>query len=414
VRLICGSLFVAAAAWAFQAAAVVQEKSHQSQVMGAARTYRIFLPPAYATSQKRYPAIYWFHGYEAPDDRRDLLLSRYVASHDVLLVDSGPAETSGNFPLYLAELIDQVDRTLRTVADRGHRAVTGFGTGGFVAMFDAAKSPDLVGSASSFQADREAETGPEAFPVTTALDDLEPGLESVGTWVAQSNPDITAALDFHMKAFAAAAHKPEVFSHADPYPNFKIWDWDVASDRRSPGFTVLENAGRGGFRSAVREWLPGGASPGPVKLSITSAKLYTPGSSYPVTYVHLADGKSRQAAQKADAQGRLSFDLTGDAWEVGVGAGPVLAAEGYTVADASWATAGKPVNLKVNFLNKGAARSQPQAIRWESPSAAVKFESTAGRVFGLAPGETAPSPVTFTYTGGAPATVRLVAVAGTE
>ena len=62
-----------------------------------------------------------------------------------------------------------------------------------------------------------------------------------------------------MAAFARPLPKPAVFSHADVYPNFVIWGWDVTSNRRPPGVTVLENVSRTGFRSAVREWIPGGA-----------------------------------------------------------------------------------------------------------------------------------------------------------
>ena len=41
-----------------------QEFSHFSQVMGAERVYRVYLPQGYAGSQKRYPVLYWLHGYE--------------------------------------------------------------------------------------------------------------------------------------------------------------------------------------------------------------------------------------------------------------------------------------------------------------------------------------------------------------
>ena len=34
-----------------------------SQVLGETRNFRIFLPPNYETSGKRYPVIYWFHGF---------------------------------------------------------------------------------------------------------------------------------------------------------------------------------------------------------------------------------------------------------------------------------------------------------------------------------------------------------------
>jgi len=408
VRTLFGLIGLAVCAWGFQTAATVEEKTHQSHVMGRARTYRVFLPASYKTAAKRFPVIYWFHGYEAPDDARERILCEYVGTHDVILVDSGPTDLTGNFPLCFPELVEQVDRTLRTVPDRAHRAVTGYGTGGFLAMWEAVRSPELVGSASSMLADREAEAGPTDFPVSLSIDDLHP--ISVKTWTINGSADLAAVLDFHLKAFTDPLPKPEVFAQADPYPNFGIWNWEVTSSRRSPGFTVLESASRAGFRCAVREWLPTGPPLAGVKVSITSARLYPPNLMQTVTYVHVADGKVRRSSQRADAQGRLTFELDGDEYEVGVGAGPVLAAASFTVVDDAWATLGKPVKLKVMFLNKGAVRSTTETVKWESPVTGVKFESATGRVFGLAPGESAGTPVTFTLTGPERSSVQLTAV----
>ena len=395
------------------AAFAQQEQTHQSIVMGKPLVYRQFLPAAYKTPAKRFPVIYWFHGYEAPEETRDKSFAAYVAAHDAILIDSGPADLTGNYPLYLPELIEHVDRTLRTIPDRAHRAVSGYGAGGFLALWEAARCPDLIGSASSIMAEREAEAGPAAFPVTMTLDDLVPALTDVKVWQINANPDLAATFDFHLKAFADPLPKPDVFAHADPYPNFGIWGWEVASNRRSPGLSVIENVSRSGLRSAIREWLPSGPIVPGVKFSITSPKIYTPGAFMHVTYVHVADGKVRHASQKVDVQGRLSFDVDGDDYEIGVGSGALLTVSGFQIVDAAWATAGKPVKLKVAFLNKGAARSTTEAIKWESPTSGVKFDNAASRLFGLAPGETAALPLTFTLTGAPRTSVRLIAVTPT-
>jgi hypothetical protein len=185
----------------------------------------------------------------------------------------------------------------------------------------------------------------------------------------------------------------------------------VTSDRRQPGFTILENAGRHGFRSSVREWVPGGAVLENVKLSITSAAgAYPPGSSQTVTYIRLRDRNVRRAAQKADAQGRLTFDLDGGVYEVGVSAEPFLTVSGYEFADGQWATAGKPAPLKLTVWNKGAARSATIVLRWESPTAGIAFAEASTRVFALAPGESAAVP--FTFTALTPGTVRIIAADG--
>jgi pimeloyl-ACP methyl ester carboxylesterase len=443
------------AAWAFQAgtappAPIIQDLSHPSQVLGGTRTSRVFLPPSYRTSQKRYPVIYWFHGYERGTDAggwgaEDA--ASFVAAHEVIVVNVGPVDTVGEFPLYFPELVEQVDRALRAVADRDHRAVTGYSVGGFMALWMAAKYPDLVSSASGFAISPELSAGPNGFDLNYSFEDLSSNYEAVRTrlvtasdsaarlydqrlnaiWSltqpghetgtfdpARPSAEVVKTLDFHMRAFARPLPKPAAFSHSDLYPNFAVWGWTVASNRRQPGYTVLENVSVAGFRSVVREWSPGGAVIPRVKLSIASARLYPPESVHTVTYIRLRDGKVRRTWPRADSQGRRSFELDGDAYEVGVSAGPLVAISGFEVTDAAWATAGRPVHLRVKFLNKGAVRSVISPLRWESPNPGVKLASPATRLLSLNLGETSTVSVMVTVSDPAQPLVRVVAVEGTH
>jgi hypothetical protein len=381
--------------------------------MAGARAYRVYLPRAYATSPAaRYPVIYWFHGYEAANEGRDRALGAYVGAHPVIVVDSGPADTTGQFPLYFPELIEHIDQTLRTIADRDHRAVTGSAAGGFLAIWQAAKCPDLVGSASSFGAPPEAPAGPQGFEVDSALSDLYPALEGVRIRQAAAASSVAEALDFHLDAFAHPLRKPAAFLHADAYPNFGVWNWEVVSDRRRPGFTVLENVSRAGFRCTVREWIPSGTALPEVKLSITSPALYTPGAVYPETYIRLRDGQVRRSTGKADARGRLSFDLDGDACEIGIGAAAGVALSGFEIAGAAWAAAGQPIQLRLKFWNKGGARTATRVLAWESPTPGVKFKTATTRLNSLAPGESATLTVSFTVARAVVSGARIVAVDG--
>ena len=441
---------IALTACAFQAAqapapAVIRDISHASDVLGGTRTYRAILPPGYDASQKRYPVIYWLHGYEQGDGEREAIIAAYVATHDVIAVNSGPVETIGEYPLYFPELVDQVDRTFRTLTSREQRAVSGFSSGGFMAFWIAGKYPDLVSSASSFMGGTAASVGPRDLDLEYNLDDVYFNYDGVRTRLVTAAQDfrqfyhqrlnsiwlyaraghetesfdpshvpasVAKTLDFHMDAFAHPLAQPAVFSHADVYPNFTVWGWEVVSDRKEPGFTVLENVSRSGFRSAVREWVPGGATIPRVKLSITTRPQYPPGTAHQVTRIRMRDGAVQRSTLKADAKGRLTFDLDGDAYEVGISAGPVLTVTECEPADAAWATAGAPIPLRVKFLNKGRSRSGTAIIQWSSPDAAVTFEPATSRLFGLAPAETAELTVTATVPDPARAVLRAVAAEG--
>jgi hypothetical protein len=405
---------------------VIRDLSHPSAALGGDRRYVAVLPPAYESSQKRYPVLYWLYGYEQSNDERTRQMAAYAAAHDFIIVSAGPVETTGEFPLYFPELVDHVDRSLRTIPDRERRAVAGAAMGGFMAVWTAGKYPDLLSSAAALGAFAESPVGPKGFPTDTDIEDRfnhddvrvfqTESVPDLLTFVGRSfTPPAVAASSAPAKTAAAAAKAPApkktpVFRHADPYPNFTVWGWEVTSNRRQPGFTVLENVGTRGFRSSVREWAPGGATIPEVKLSITSPRLYPPNGPQTVTYLRLRDRNLRRVAQKADTQGRLSFDLDGDAYEIGVSPDALLTATGFEFDDAAWATAGKPVHLKVWFSNKGAARSGTTLLRWESPTPGVQFTEGAGRIFGLAPGESASVAVTFTAPSAT--TVRLVAAEG--
>jgi hypothetical protein len=388
----------------------VQQFTHSSQVLGGERTYSVAFPASYATSAKRYPVFYWLYGYQqaAPDFTGPL--GEFCAKGEAICVSAGPVDTTGEFPLYFPELVEHIDRTLRTIPDRAHRAISGYGLAGFLALWTAGKYPDLVGSASTLKGYVEAPIGPRGFELSFRNDDVLSNYD--GVRILPQAGTLEALLAFHAKAFAEPPPVPAPFSHIDAYPNFMVWGWEVASDRSQPGYTVLEDVGPRGFRSAVRESLPHGAAIPEVKLSIASpARFVGPGSTQTVTYLRLADGKLRRSTQKADAQGRLTFELDGDAYEVGIGSGPLLTASSYTLPDAAWATAGKAVRIDVKFWNKGAARSATSVVKWESPDAGVSFAAATARVFGLAPGESAAVPVTFTADTGLPS-VRIVAVEG--
>ena len=70
------------------------DRSHDSKVFGETRKYRIFLPPDYESSAKRYPVVFYFHGHsdrytlEGYDAGLDTVpkIASFVAEHDVIVV----------------------------------------------------------------------------------------------------------------------------------------------------------------------------------------------------------------------------------------------------------------------------------------------------------------------------------------
>ncbi|MGA2591323.1 MAG: alpha/beta hydrolase-fold protein [Bryobacteraceae bacterium] len=458
---------------------LIQDRVQFSQIFGETRNYRIFLPPDYVTSGKRYPVIYWFHGYserfnqpvaDTPHRNYDTgtdyggdNIANFVATHDVIVVkwdgynprfagdnyprpyNISPVETSRQFPLYFPELVDFIDAHYRTISDRDHRATAGLSMGGFMSFWIAGKYPHLVSSASNFMGSSEFFVGPRDFPVEYRHDEMYGNYEGMRTrlvtgardfiqfyhrqmnavWQStrpwheteefdsdHGTPGMAKTLEFHMNAFAHPLPRPTVWNHADVYPNFTVWGWDVASDRKQPGFTVLENVSSTGLRSCVREWLPGGRTIPRVKLSIATDKLYPPRKPQTVTIIGLRDGTPRRQVLTADAQGRLHFELDGDEYEIGISTGPLLALFGYRLDGAAWATAGAPVRAHVRFWNTGAAAARPGTLRWMSPNPGVELSPATTPLPGIAPGQFTDVPLTVLALDPKRAMVRIFAVLG--
>jgi len=463
----------------FGAEAIVQDRVEFSQIFGETRNFRIFLPPDYATSGKRYPVIYWFHGYserynkpvdDPPNRNYDSgtdyggdNIANFVAKHDVIVVkwdgfnprfngdnykrpyNVSPVETTRQFPLYFPELVDFIDANYRTIADREHRATAGLSMGGFMSFWIAGKYPQLISSASNFMGSPEFFVGPRDFPVEYSHDVMFGNYEGVRTRLVTGSrdfiqfyhremnaiwkyardwhetedfdfdhgtPGMAKTLEFHMNAFAHPLPRPTVWNHADVYPSFTVWGWEIASDRKQPGFTVLSNVSATGFRSSVREWLPGGATIPGVKLSIETDKLYPPRKPQTVTVIRLRDGNVRRYTAAASADGRLDLDLDGDDYEVGISPGPLLALSGYQLEGASWATAGEPLHLRMRIWNKGAAATRPGTLRWLSPNPGVDLTPLSADLPVVAPGQFTDLSLTATVRDPKRAMVKILGVQG--
>ena len=153
----------------------------------AHRVVQVVLPPGYATSNKRYPVIYYLHGYGGDDSfgalngMRDWFLHQYNgikgATGDlVTAVDQGvqlgetqemilvfpnsgntlggsmylSSPTIGDYETYLSkELIDYVDSHYRTLPQRESRGIAGCSMGADGAAHLGLKYPDVYAVAAA-------------------------------------------------------------------------------------------------------------------------------------------------------------------------------------------------------------------------------------------------------------------------
>jgi hypothetical protein len=465
---------VAHSATAFGATAIILDRTHESQVFHETRHYRIFLPPDYETSGKRYPVVYFFHGwserfnkcivrhdYDQGSDYDGDNFTNFIGTHDVIVVrwdgynprtpdenyvrpyNIGPVETDRQFPLYFPELVRYIDATYRTIPDREHRGTSGLSMGGFMSSWVAGKYPDLVSSMSNFMGSSEFVVGPRAYPVEYRHEEMHNNYDGIRTrmimgtddfiqfyhrrmnliWdytqmhhesevfkADHGTPGIAKTMMFHMRAFADPLPRPRVWNHIDVYPEFSVWGWDVTTNRKKPGFTVLENVSLSGFRSSVREWVPSGRVVNDVHVKITTPASYRSAQEVTVNLIRLRDGRVRHLLERADLKGRLSIELDGEEYEVGLGSGPNLALAGFAIEGAGWAADTEPVRVRARFVNKGDQATRRMRLHWETPNPSVNLELGTAEIPPLLPGKSAEVLIKFTVEDPTREVVKLFAV----
>lgn len=308
----------------------------------------------------------------------------YVRPYNV-----SPVETYRQFPIYFPELVEHIDAQYRTIADREHRAISGLSMGGFMTFWIAGKYPHLLSAAGNFCGSPEFEVGPKDFPVEYRHLDMyknyggmkvrlhygdkdfirgyHQDLNRVWTQVldnydykifdaAHSTAGMGEMFSFILKTFADPPQKPARWHHTDVYPDFTVWDYEITTDRNEPGFTVLENVDRRGFRSSVRKHLPDGRLLPSVKVSVTTPALYKRNQSYLINDFDRTTLEVSQSSVTSDSEGRLTISLDGGAHEIGINeraGSPNVTATALKIVNIPWATHSEDVSISVKLLNKG-------------------------------------------------------------
>lgn len=144
--------------------------SAQSPALNGAMTYSLYLPDAYRENPARqFPVVYLLHGYGA-NDREWLELGKVDVALDRLIVeeiippviavmpygakswyvDSAALGGPGDYETaIMQDLIDHIDRSYRTIAERRGRLIAGLSMGGYGALRMAFFHPDRFSAVAS-------------------------------------------------------------------------------------------------------------------------------------------------------------------------------------------------------------------------------------------------------------------------
>jgi len=392
-----------------------EDMMHFSKVFNRAKPYRIFLPADYHKLDRHYPVIYYFHG-NTGDHKLDIPgISGLVNANGVILVAwNGRSEESdlrpyniGNhsnikyniqFRDYFPELVDYIDKTYRTIPDRSARGVIGHSMGGIMSFFLAGQYPDLICAAFSSKGSPEFFIGTPARHTLYQVRNMFKNLIGIKTGFATStecelyylnNEDINGALnekdldfrlfryegshditpkqfsdafEFVAEAFRNPEPAPERWHHADIYPDFRIWGYEVESNLNEPGFIDMKGVTRGGFGISTKSWEPDGKPLKGVNIRVKTAPLYSPNTVYTILDYSHSTGSAKICQLTSDKSGRITVDTDNENHQIGIFRKkdpPEIVFIKHNVNDKGSFLDQKDENsLNLTFLNRGGSKAE--------------------------------------------------------
>jgi len=358
-----------------------QDKSHDSKVFGRQKKYRLYLPNDYNKTDKRYPVIYFFHGWGGsynsdPSAKPEYeLLGDLIDKYQVIMVmwdgriedaEPRPYNTGNHEDVkyhiqmkdYFPELVDHIDENYRTLADRDHRGIIGFSMGGFMSTVIAGKYPDMVSAITDMVGSPEFFLGypnnHTFYPVRYMFDNLKDvsvrlhnmdncplvymntEVKNAAEWEERMDfeywmgkgdhkldePGETKIFEMAMQFVVNRFNNPvplhKTWSHYDIYPEFDLWGYSIKSNKNEPGYLYLRNVSPAGFGFYTLKWVPDGP---PIKnclTTITTAPIYEKGETYDIMLYRKGIDNPVLLKEKADRNGHLHIELNGEGSEISI------------------------------------------------------------------------------------------------
>jgi S-formylglutathione hydrolase FrmB len=142
----------------------VEESKLNSKLMAREMPYRVVLPINYKKANEKtfYPVIYLLHGLTGHYDNwtNNTKLAEYAAKYNYIIVtpegnngwySDSATVANDKYESYISqELIPEIDKKFRTVADRNHRAIAGLSMGGYGSIKFGLKNPEMFALVGSF------------------------------------------------------------------------------------------------------------------------------------------------------------------------------------------------------------------------------------------------------------------------
>lgn len=432
-----------------------EDHTHFSKVFNREKPYRIFLPSDYASSQKRYPVIYYFHGNTGNHELNMDGLPKMVNDNSVILVawngrsvesDLRPYNIGNHsninyqvqFKDYFPELVRHIDSTYRTLANRSNRAVFGHSMGGIMSFFIAGKYPDMVGTAYNSKGSPEFFIGSpgnhslyhvrymfknlygvrvgfatakecELYYLNNEV--IQGALRETGldfSWhVYEGGHAITPeqfkdGFNFIVSSFRNPLPDPKRWDHADLYPNFDIWGYEVRSTLDKHGFIDMKGVTKGGLSIGIKGWEPDGRIIPGVQINAKTPAIYLPKTAYTLLDYNVTHDSKSISTITTDEVGKLSFSVNYENHVIGIfqkNDPPEIAYVTHKVNDKGiFLDHKRECLLGIRLLNRGGSEAKGIKVNLSSSTEGVKIANPTIELENLDSGELKWLPVDFKVT----------------
>lgn len=431
------------------------DTTHFSRVFNTYKPYRIYLPAEYGKADVKYPVVYFFHGNKGTHEFVMENVQQLVNENKIILVawngksapgDERPYNTGYHsnikyqeqFKDYFPELVHHIDSTYKTIPDRLHRAVMGHSMGGFMSFFLAGKYPQLVSAAVSMKGSSEFFLGyPDNHSLylvkymfmnfngvklrfhNSTIDELvhlntevyHGALREQGLHLdyriypgghGYTSAEFKDAFMFIVSSFRHPSPPPVRWHHADLYPNFEVWGYQVNSTLHEPGFIELHGVTKGGMSISTKKWQPDGHPVNGVNISIQTPALYKPNSAYRIfNYNPFTDSKEIISVN-SDAKGSILFSVSQSKNQIGIydnkTPAELVFVKHLVNGKTTFLDHKKECNLTIRLLNRGGTAAGKIKVQLSSSSAEVVIDNPVIELMNLPAGELSWLPAAFKVT----------------
>jgi putative tributyrin esterase len=219
-----------------------------SPALGGEATFAILLPPAYDSSEQRYPVVYLLHGgtqnhtafparrwFAKEVTRREMIV---VMPHipQVMYSTRGPTATTGFEDFFVRDIVGYVDAHYRTVAARDSRAVGGLSMGGYGAVVAGLTHPDMFAIVGAFSGAFSGGREPALASAVSAL----PADGAPYFYIACGIEDMVLPASREFVALLKARDLPHEYREVPGGHTWDVWDPQTLAFldtvTRRPGF----------------------------------------------------------------------------------------------------------------------------------------------------------------------------------